>query len=199
MRQMLLVFFAFLALIVGTLLLIDAKPGIKVKENGERQGESPIGGDFTLLGANGQEVKDASFRGKYMLVFFGFTACPDICPTTLATLSSVLESLGEKAAQVVPVFISVDPARDTPAVIKEYLTHFDPRIVGLTGTSAQVEQVASAYKVYYAKAEDGDEQNYMINHSGYIYLMAKDGTYLRHFSAQDASEEIAGAVRGYIK
>lgn len=199
MRQMLFVFFAFLALIVAAVVLIDAKPGVKTRADGSRQGESVVGGDFTMTGVDGQPVKDADFRGKYMLVFFGFTSCPDVCPTTLAMISSALESLGDQAGDVTPVFVTIDPARDTPEVMKEYLTHFDSRVVGLTGTDEQTKQIASAYKVYYAKAEEGDEKNYLMNHSGYIYLMGKDGTYIRHFSPQAASEEIADAIREQLR
>lgn len=175
-------------------------------------GEALIGGGFTLTDQNGAPVTDTQFRGKLMLVYFGFTHCPDICPVSATSLSKTMELLGDKADGVVPVFISVDPKRDTPAVLKSYFANFDKRFVALTGTEEQVKQAADAYKAYYSHAEapEGEEDhsqhaaarkddNYMVDHSGYIYLMSKDGKYIRHFSYDASAEELAKAVQENLK
>jgi protein SCO1/2 len=196
-----------------------------------------IGGAFSLIGQNGQAVSDADFRGKLMLVFFGFTNCPDICPITAKSLSDMMGLLGDKADQVAPIFITVDPERDTPEVMKNYFASFDARIQALTGTPEQIKQAASAYKAYYAKAQPEDEQaqdqqiagredvaepddhdghgaaqndphaghaahgghganaNYLVDHSGYIYLMSRDGVYVKHFQYDASPEQLAAAVK----
>lgn len=145
-------------------------------------GTALIGGDFTLADKQGNVVKPQDFKGKYMLVYFGFTHCPDICPTGLLLVETVLDQLGSKADKIVPVFITLDPERDTPETVGTYVTHFGDRFVGLSGTPEQIKQVAQAYKVYYRKVEDeGARDNYMIDHSGYFYLMGPDGKYVSHF------------------
>lgn len=165
------------------------------------QGEAAIGGDFTLTDQNGKTVHDTDFRGRIMLVFFGFTSCPEICPIGITTLSTVMDSLENKANEVSPIFITVDPENDTPKVMRTFLANFNKLFVGLTGTLEQVRTAASAYKAYYNKsvAEKGGEQEESIDHSGYIYLMARDGKYIRHFSYNTPPEEIAAAVRDALK
>jgi protein SCO1/2 len=171
-------------------------------------GQAMVGGDFTLTDQHGKTVSDADFRGKLMLVFFGFTHCPDICPVTTTSLSKTMELLGDKAGSVAPIFISVDPKRDTPDVLKNYFANFDARMVALTGTPQQIEKVADAYKAYYSRTEppEGEEEgghgehgaaddtNYTVDHSGYIYLMSKDGKYIRHFPYDATPQELAQAV-----
>jgi protein SCO1/2 len=122
-----------------------------------------IGGPFTLVDHTGREVTDLSFRGKYLLVFFGFANCPDVCPLALDRFAQVLDLLGPDAERVQPLLVSVDPERDTPEVLRDYVTAVDPRILGLTGTLEQVKAVASAYKVYFAKAPPS-EGSYSVNH-----------------------------------
>lgn len=163
------------------------------------QGEVPIGGAFELVNTKGRTVREENFRGQWMLVFFGFTACPDVCPTTLATVTQTLNLLGDEGLKLAPIFITVDPARDTPKAMKKYLTHFHPRIIGLTGSAAQIEQAASAYKVYYAKAPGGDATNYMMDHSAYLYLISPQGHYVRHFAHDANPQEVADAIRGYLQ
>jgi protein SCO1/2 len=160
-----------------------------------------IGGDFTLTDQNGKLVKDAEFRGKLMLVFFGFTHCPEICPTTVSTLSKVMTALGDKADKVAPVFISVDPKRDTPKVMKEYLANFDKRIVGLTGTPQEVKKAADAYKIYFAINKDSKtgEDDYQVDHSTIVYMMDKNGQYVRHFSYNAGEQEITKAILEALK
>ena len=166
------------------------------------QAETQLGGTFTLTDQSGKQFQDIDFRGKIMLVFFGFTHCPDICPVTVATLTKAMALLGEKADQVVPVFISVDPENDTPAVMKDFLSNFDKRIVGLTGNGDQIKQVAQAYKVYFSKkdssagmsSDTAKDTDSGFDHSAYIYMMGKDGKFIRVFPYNAQEQEIAGAV-----
>src|SRR5690349_9672668 len=153
-----------------------------------------IGGDFTLTDAEGKRRTDAEFRGKHMLVFFGFTNCPDFCPTALSTMSQALEKLGPKAANLAAIYITVDPERDTPAELKKYAQNFDQRIVMLTGTSAEIAAVARAYRVYYAKRELGKPGEYTMDHSAYIYLLGPDGKYLTHFRNAVSPDDLAEAL-----
>ena len=156
-----------------------------------------IGGAFTLIDHNGKTVTDANFRGRYMLVFFGYTFCPDVCPTALQTIAKVMDLLGAKADKVQPVFISVDPERDTPKVLKSFMENFHPRMVGLTGSPEQVAAAAKVYRVYFAKANDEDE--YLMDHSANIYLMGPDGkfvTYFRHGGF--TPDTLAAKVREYL-
>lgn len=138
-----------------------------------------IGGPFTLLNGASQQVTDRSFRGKYMLVYFGYTYCPDVCPTTLQSLAGALDALGAKANDVVPIFITVDPARDTPAVMQRYVGAFSPRLIGLTGTPAEIAQVEKQYHVYAAKHVTGPgPDDYGMDHSSVIYVMGPDGRFI---------------------
>lgn len=156
-----------------------------------------IGGPFTLIDQNGNTVTDADFRGRYMLVFFGYTYCPDVCPESLARTAAVLNMLGDKADKVVPVFISVDPERDTPEQLRLFASLFHPRLVALTGTPEQVAHVSKAFRVYYAKAKQADATSdaYLIDHSAITYLMGPDGRFVAHFSHQTSAEDMAKRLR----
>lgn len=156
-------------------------------------GEALIGGPFTLTDHTGATRVAADFEGRPMLVYFGYTYCPDVCPTGLQTLSDALDRLGEVGEQIQPVFITVDPERDTPAVMAGYVQHFHPRLVGLTGTKAQIDQVTEAYRIYYAKQGEGED--YLVDHSTYTYLMGPDGEYLTHFSHGVTADEMAERIR----
>ncbi len=134
-----------------------------------------VGGPFKLIGTDGQEVTEAAVKGKYSLFFFGFTFCPDACPTALNTFSLVLGKLGPDADKIQPVFVSIDPARDTPAVLKEYLSSFDPRIMGLTGTPEVIAETAKSFRVYFAK--QGEGEFYLMDHSTAIIVMNPDFEY----------------------
>lgn len=134
-----------------------------------------VGGPFKLIGTDGQEVTEAAVKGKYSLFFFGFTFCPDACPTALNTFTLVLEKLGPDAAKIQPVFVSIDPERDTPQVLKEYLSSFDPRIMGLTGTAEEIAEAAKKFRVYYAK--QGEGEYYLMDHSTAIIVMNPDFEY----------------------
>lgn len=149
----------------------------------QTSGKALIGGPFTLTDASGKTVTDADYRGRYMLVFFGFTGCPDICPAGLQLISAALDKVGAKADKVTPIFISVDPARDTPQKVGAYAKNFNDRIVGLTGTPEEIAAVAKAYRVFYEKTpNESVPAEYGMNHTSIIYLMGPDGTYVAHFN-----------------
>jgi protein SCO1/2 len=165
-----------------------------------QSGKALIGGKFSLTNHKGEPVTDKDFRGRYMLVSFGYTFCPDICPAELQLMTDAMGKLGDKQSEVTPVFVTIDPARDTVKQMRDYVSNFHPRMVGLTGTDEQIRQAAEAFRVFYAKAETktpGD-QYYLMDHSTFIYLMDRNGEYLRHFpygvSADDLAEAISSAV-----
>ena len=167
-------------------------------------GSVPIGGPFSLTDHTGKTVTDKDFEGKYLLVFFGFTYCPDICPTTLSEIARTMDLLGDEAGAVQPLFITVDPERDTPEIMAEYVAAFHPAIIGLTGTLDQTAAVAKAYRLYYEKAPAeevqaiADSGNYTVNHQGYTYLMNREGEYLRHFSYGTPPEDMAASIERAI-
>jgi cytochrome oxidase Cu insertion factor (SCO1/SenC/PrrC family) len=164
------------------------------------QGKALIESDFSLVDHTGEPVTDENFAGKWQLVFFGFTYCPDICPTTLSDVSMVLEELGDDADQVQPLFITVDPERDTPEVMAAYVANFDPSIVGLTGSPEQIKQAARAFRAYYAKVkQEGTSDSYTMDHSAFLYLMDPKGAYATHFSPNDEPAAIADQIRAYVE
>jgi len=152
-----------------------------------------LGGPFTLTDQNGARRSDAEFRGKHMLVFFGYTFCPDVCPTTLAVMAAALDKMGAGADRIVPVFISVDPARDTPAVLKAYLSAFGTRFVGLTGSEDEIAATAKAYRVYVQAHKDQGE-SYTVDHSGVVYLMDKSGAFLANYSLDSSPDKLAAEL-----
>ncbi|UPJ52778.1 SCO family protein [Bradyrhizobium sp. 200] len=164
-----------------------------------RAANSPvtIGGPFTLTSPDGTPVTEQTYRGKWLLVYFGFTSCPDSCPTALLEIAAALEKLGPHADKLQPLFITVDPLRDTAAVMGNYTQSFDSRIVGLTGTPQQIAAVAQDYGVYYAPRQNGPgADDYVTDHSTYLYLMDPEGNFVRGFDADTTDERIAEAVRG---
>ena len=150
------------------------------------RGEADIRSDFSLVDHTGRPVTEADYAGRWQLVFFGFTHCPDVCPTTLAYMADVLDMLGDQADRVAPLFITVDPARDTAPVMAEYVSAFHPRLVGLTGTEEQVTAALQAFKGY-AEKVDGpvSPDDYSMAHSGYIYLMTPQGRFIDVFEERD--------------
>lgn len=168
---------------------------------GGSTGTALVGGAFTLTDQDGKLVTDASFRGKAMVVFFGFSHCPEICPTTLAELGRALDQLGGEADRLTPLFITIDPERDSPAVLKDYLAGFHARLVGLTGTPDQIKAVARAYRAYYAKESGKDPAapaSYDMNHSTVVYLMGSDGGYVGHLAAGATAEEMVEKLRALL-
>ncbi len=170
----------------------EARDKLFPQSHTQTSGKALIGGPFTLTDAAGKQVTDASYRGRYMLVFFGFTGCPDICPAGLQLIHAALDKIGGKASQVTPIFISVDPARDTPEKLAAYVKNFDDRIVGLTGTPDEIAAVAKAYRVFYEKTpNESAPAEYGMNHTSIIYLMGPDGTYVTHFTPTTSVEQMA--------
>jgi cytochrome oxidase Cu insertion factor (SCO1/SenC/PrrC family) len=146
-------------------------------------GVALIGGPFTLVNQKGETVTEKSFAGKYMLLFFGYTYCPDICPTELQVMSKAIDDLGKNADQITPIFVTIDPERDTREVVANYVSSFHERLIGLTGTPDQIAAMAKAYRVFYAKvANQTSPKDYLMDHSSIVYLMGKDGKFLKHFA-----------------
>ncbi len=158
-----------------------------------------VGGPFALVGGDGKAVTDKDFRGKYMLVYFGYTYCPDVCPTTLNTVADALDKLGAKADRVRPVFISIDPKRDTPAVVRQFASAFGPKLVGLTGSAEQIAAAAKAYRVYYTEHRTGTgPDDYTMDHSSVLYLMGPDGRFVAPIRADLAPDQMAVSLAKLI-
>lgn len=154
-----------------------------------------IGGEFHLVDDHGRPVSEADYRGRWMLVYFGYTFCPDVCPTTLQTMASALDKLGKPAAEkIAPLFITVDPARDTAPVLARYLQQFDPRLIGLTGSPDEIATAARAYRVYYAKETPKDGTPYTMDHSSFIYLMNPQGKFAALFGPETTAGELAVGI-----
>ena len=194
-RTVLIVCLVLVAALLGVV-------GYRLLDRGDGgSGIVAIGGPFSLVDQDGVRRTEADFRGRLMLVFFGYTHCPDICPTSLQTVTDALDALGADAAKVAPLFITVDPARDTVARLKEYAGYFHPQLVALTGSEADIAQAAKAYRVPYSRAEASDAAGpgeYLMNHAAYFYLMDREGAYLTHFTPEDSAQEIAEALRKHL-
>ena len=200
MRTRLLVFivagFLIGALTAAAVLLLTAPDGTRQVQS---SGTALVGGPFSLIGADGKTVTDQDFRGRYMLVFFGFTHCPDICPAELQVIAEALDKLGDKAAKVVPIFITVDPERDDPKTMGEYVKSFGPNFVGLTGSPDAIAAAAKAYRVAYTKAENtASPENYNVDHSALVYLMDPNGQYLAHFPYGTGAQEMAEKLDRFL-
>jgi len=155
-----------------------------------------IGGPFRLETDAGKIVTASDFRGKYMLVYFGYTFCPDICPTALNAMTTALQSLGTKTKDLTPVFITLDPRRDTPQVMRRYTAALSPTLIGLTGTPAEIAKVAREYRVYYAMHATGPRpDDYSLDHSSVIYLMGPDGRFIAPIEAGQSPAEMAADIR----
>jgi protein SCO1/2 len=160
---------------------------------------SLVGGSFSLQDGDGRQVTSRDFRGKYMLIYFGYTFCPDVCPTTLTEAADALDRLGPKADRLQAIFITIDPKRDTPAVVKQYAAAFSPRLIGLTGSPEQIAQVAKEYRVYYAEHRTGPGPgDYAMDHSSILYLMGPDGTFIAPIRADENGAEMAADIAKYI-
>jgi protein SCO1/2 len=163
------------------------------------QQAAAIGGPFTLTDGNGQTVTDQTYRGKYMLVYFGYTFCPDVCPTTLNDVAQAMDRLGPQADAIDPLFITVDPARDTADVVKQYAAAFSPRLQGLTGTPAQIATVAHEYRVYYAQHKTGPNPgDYTMDHSSILYLMNPAGQFIGIIRADEGADKMAADIKSYL-
>jgi cytochrome oxidase Cu insertion factor (SCO1/SenC/PrrC family) len=161
-------------------------------------GRGPVGGPFELVDHTGRKRTDADFRGKFLLVYFGYTYCPDICPTDLLEISRTVDALGTAGGDLQPLFISVDPARDTTDVLAQYVASFHPRLIGLTGTPEQIRAAAGAYKAYYAKYSPPGGGVYLIDHTGVIYLMDRAGRYLGFFPPGTSADRMVEIIRPHL-
>jgi protein SCO1/2 len=157
-----------------------------------------ITGHFTLATMDGRSVTDESYRGKWLVIYFGYTFCPDACPTTLSNIGSALDGLGPLADHVQPLFVTVDPTRDTVNVVTEYLKAFDPRIVGLRGTPEQTEAAAKQYHVYYRARSLGGGQ-YAVDHSSFIYVIDPTGQFAKLLTADLPGHQLADGLRALVK
>ncbi|MEA3071697.1 MAG: hypothetical protein QOD29_3143 [Alphaproteobacteria bacterium] len=185
-------FLAGLFLCFGAVLVVSSRMSTPVAQQ-----IAAVGGPFKLIDQNGKAVSDQDLKGRPFLVFFGFIHCPDVCPTTLFDVSEMLRALGPDADRTRALFITVDPERDTPAVMKDYLSSFDPHLSGLTGDPAAIATVAKAYRVYYKKVPlDGGE--YTMDHTAIVYLMDKEGRFVSPFSLKRGTEAAAADLRRYL-
>ena len=202
-KQSFLLLVGALALVLVAVMAFALMPSSKTLSgtvtstpiNDTTAGLEGMGGTWSLTDYNGKIVTDKDYTGKYRLMFFGFTYCPDICPTELKRLTMVLKQLGEEATALTPIFVTVDPERDTPDVLKEYLGRFDSRFIGLTGTVPQIEHMEKIFKVYSAKAVDDEYTEYMVNHSALVYLIGPDDKVLHLFHSGDTPEQMAALIR----
>jgi protein SCO1/2 len=155
---------------------------------------------YLLMDSSGRSVSHEDFRGRLQLIFFGYTYCPDVCPTSLATLARAMSLLGEDADQVQPIFISVDPARDTPELLAEYVAWFHPRLLGLWASPEMTRRTAELFRVRYEKvpAEDGDPQRYTMDHSAGLYLLGRNGEFVTKFAHGLPAPELAARLRAYL-
>jgi cytochrome oxidase Cu insertion factor (SCO1/SenC/PrrC family) len=157
-------------------------------------GRGLVGGPFALTDHHGRQRTDADFRGKLLLIYFGYTYCPDVCPADLLQIGLAVDKLGTVGDAVQPLFISVDPERDTADVLAHYVGQFHPRLVGLTGTAEQIRAVADAYKAYYARYSPPGGGEYLIDHTGFIYLMGRAGEYLGFFPPGTTADRMAEII-----
>jgi protein SCO1/2 len=159
-----------------------------------------IGGSFELTGENGEAVTDAQFNDNYKLIFFGFTHCPDVCPAGMQKMSMAMDKLGDEAKRITPFFVTIDPRRDTPEVLREYTDMYDERIIGLTGSEEQLQDMEEKFKVYASKmASEEGEEFYMYAHSSYIYLTDKNNHLLTVFGHDDIPSDIAKEIKQAIQ
>jgi protein SCO1 len=185
-------FLAGLLLVLGVFIYLSGHSASPIG-----RAVASVGGPFHLEDQNGKPFSDQDMKGRPFLVFFGYTHCPDICPTTLLEISDVMKALGRDADRTGALFITVDPERDTPAVLKDYLSNFDPHLRALTGDPAAVAVATKAYRVYAAKIplKDGD---YTMDHTAAVYLMDKDGRFVSTFNLKQSPEAAASQLRGYL-
>jgi protein SCO1/2 len=158
-------------------------------------GRGTVGAPFTLTDATGRRRSSSEFRGKLLVVYFGYTYCPDVCPTDVMAISEALRALGSAAQDIQPVFITIDPERDTPPLLADYLAAFHPGFIGLTGSPDEIRAVANSYKAFYAKAPDARGGDYSIDHAGVIYLMGRNGEYLGFMPPQTSPDRLTEILR----
>lgn len=193
--------FIILISVLGAIFIAALSTGawiVTQSQNSGNQGSSLVGGPFTLTEHTGKTVTEADFDGAYKIVYFGYTYCPDICPTGLTVITEALDLIGDDAAKIKPLFITVDPDRDTVEVMADYHQHFHESFSNLTGTPEQIADVARAYRVFYQKAADSGDDTYLVDHSAITYLMAPGGGFLAHFGPEATPEQLAKAIRDVL-
>ncbi len=200
-KEALLVYLLLVAAVAGALLWHESEnvPGLgRVVATGQ----ALVGGPFALTDQAGRRVSSADYRGRYMLIYFGYTFCPDVCPTTLGVMSEALDKMGRSGERLVPIFITIDPERDTPKVMAPYVKAFGPRFVGLTGSAAEIARVEKDYRVYAAKepltSSDGKPAGYGMNHSSVIYLMGPDGKLVTFYDETISPADLAKDLKQRI-
>src|ERR1051326_7736534 len=184
--------YAIIGLLLAAMLLAA---GGYLFLSGSRPTALTVGGPFSLIDGDGHPVTEQTWRGKYMLVYFGYTFCPDVCPTTLSSVADALDKLGPRAERIQPLFITVAPKRDTVPAVKQYAAAFGPRFVGLTGSPEQIATAARAYRVYYAEHRTGPgPDDYSMDHSSVLYLMGPDGKFIAPVRADQTGPEMAAVL-----
>ena len=179
-------------------VLIASGAWLFVRQSDERhKGSDLVGGSFELVDQDRNNITNNSFPNKFKIIYFGFTFCPDVCPMGLTTISEALDSLGTKAQHIQPIFITLDPLRDTAEVLKSYRENFHESIIFLTGTEEQIRSVAKLYKVYFQKTNDNDD--YLIDHSAITFIMAPSGGYLKHFGPNATAVEFTNFFNSVLK
>jgi protein SCO1/2 len=158
-------------------------------------GKVPVGGPFTLTDVEGRRRSLEEFHGKIVLLYFGYTACPDVCPTDLATIGAMLRSLGATGEAVQPLFVTLDPERDTPALLREYAAAFHPRLIALRGSEEETRRLAQSYKVFYEKVPQRERGTYLIDHAAFTFLIDRNGKYVSFFPPGTSVERMAVMVR----
>ena len=196
-KRGLIILFAGIAVLLGV-LAYDFRAFFPGGLEGEQVAPVSIGGAFTLTDQNGVTRRPEDFRGHLMLVYFGYTFCPDACPTALQDMSRAIDLMGNRGNDVQPIFITIDPARDTVEQMKLYASNFHPRLIALTGTPEQVAEAAKAYRVYYEKDKSSGGDDYLMDHTAFIYLMGQDGKYLSHFPPGTTAEQMAAAMEKHL-
>jgi cytochrome oxidase Cu insertion factor (SCO1/SenC/PrrC family) len=161
-------------------------------------GAGPIGGPFELMDQKGRRAGPAQWRGKWVLMYFGYTSCPDACPTDLSSIAAALRALGADGDRVQPVFVTLDPLRDTPTLLAAYVQGFDPRFVALGGTEQEIRRVASSYKVFYEKVARQGSDDYMIDHTSFTYVLDAQGRYVGYFPPGTGGERMAAQLRAML-
>jgi cytochrome oxidase Cu insertion factor (SCO1/SenC/PrrC family) len=204
-RQLLIaiVLIAAVAIGLGGRYLIMGGNDRPVGQTSTGSGKPLVGGPFQMTDQNGKPVTEASYAGRYLMVFFGYTFCPDVCPQALQVIGTALDIYKENGGdsdKIVPIFVTVDAERDTPEILKEYLSNFHPAIQGLSGSVAQTTAMGKAYRVYYAKVKDPDSSaEYLMDHTSLTYLMGPDGDYVGHFSHTASPEQIAERLTKLVR
>ena len=185
--------FVVLIVLLSAVLGVSVYAGFSLMQ-GRGGGSVQVGGPFSLTDQSGRRVTEKDFAGRLLLVNFGYTYCPDVCPTELAAMTAAIDQLGDAAKRVQPLFITIDPTRDTVAQLALYHQNFHPSFAMLTGSEDEIARAARAYRVYYKKADSQSATEYLMDHSALVYLMGPDGRFLTHFTPQTTPEQMAAEI-----